>query len=471
MNSSPASRFELGALLTWAVLLVLSAGVIHLAGARARFDETALLGFGTAAVGLGQVGFAVAASIVRTRPILKIGAVASGAAALLWTVSHLVGLPVGAGWWRPEPLSIPDLVLPGLEVAAAFLLLAAIARARRPMPPRAWRTALALLPAVLLTAPATFLGVLGAPDDTWLPVGAPIAAPAARTTTVTYCRPNTEPLAMDVTEPGAGAARPAPVVLYVHGGGPIGDRQVSGPGANVAGQPGADFVRLRDELSRRGFVVGTIDYRQSPLYPWPAQIEDAKCAVRFLRANAAALGIDPGRIGAWGSSGGGHVVSMLGTAGRSAGFDVGQYLERSSRLQAVVDMFGAADLARMQADSTPFGRYFVLPLAFGVNRSRADLAAASPLTYVAAGDPPFLILHGADDVMVRPYQSQELARRLQAAGVPVTLVLVEHTGHSMVTPGQRPSPDEVVDMVVAFFTRTLHSGGSSGDLARGPGRP
>ncbi|MBO8796930.1 alpha/beta hydrolase fold domain-containing protein, partial [Staphylococcus aureus] len=77
---------------------------------------------------------------------------------------------------------------------------------------------------------------------------------------------------------------------------------------------------------------------------WPAQIVDAKCAVRYLRANAKTYSIDTTRIGAWGSSAGGHLVSLIGTADASAGFDVGEWSNESSRLQAVVDLFGPADL-------------------------------------------------------------------------------------------------------------------------------
>jgi acetyl esterase/lipase len=257
---------------------------------------------------------------------------------------------------------------------------------------------------------------------------------------------------MDVTEPAA-SARPAPAALYVHGGGWFeGDRQPSSPGARLAGQDGALFVPIRDELSRRGFVVAAIDYRLIPLYPWPAQIEDAKCAVRFMRAEASRLGIDPNLIATWGSSAGGQLVAMLGTAGPSAGFDVGQYMDQPSRVQAVADMFGPTDLNNM-ADSNWFGQ-LVIQIAFG-RASTAEKAAASPVTYVASGDPPFLILHGTDDVLVRPHHSQDLAGRLEAAGVPATLVMVEHTGHSMLSPGQQPTSDAVVALVADFFSRTL----------------
>lgn len=143
---------------------------------------------------------------------------------------------------------------------------------------------------------------------------------------------------------------------------------------------------------------------------------------------------------------------MLRTAGPSAGFDTGQYMDQTSRVQAVVDMFGPTDLNNM-ADSNWFGQ-LVIQTAFG-RATAAQKAAASPVNDVAVGDPPFLILHGTDDMLVRPHHSQDLARRLEAAGVPATLVMTQHAGHSMVTPGQQPSSDEVVSLVAAFFSRTL----------------
>jgi acetyl esterase/lipase len=96
-------------------------------------------------------------------------------------------------------------------------------------------------------------------------------------------------------------------------------------------------------------VVAAIDHRLPPGAPWPAQIEDAKCAVRFLRAHAGELDVDPNRIGVWGSSGGGHLASMLGLTGPEAGFERGQYLDQSSAVQAVVDMFGGTDVNDLTA--------------------------------------------------------------------------------------------------------------------------
>ena len=187
------------------------------------------------------------------------------------------------------------------------------------------------------------------------------------------------------------------------------------------------------------------------------RLEDVNCAVRFLRAHASSFGIDPGRIGAWGSSGGGALVSLLGLAGPEAGFDHGQYAEQSSAVQAVVDMFGPADLTDL-GDSEPFARV-VAGMALG--SSAGVLRSASPLSYVgsgagaAGGGPPFLILHGTDDQGIRPRQSQELARRLDAAGVPVRLVLVQGADHGLNDPSQRPTPGQLTEMVADFFDRSL----------------
>jgi acetyl esterase/lipase len=170
-----------------------------------------------------------------------------------------------------------------------------------------------------------------------------------------------------------------------------------------------------------------------------------------LRANASRLGIDPNRIGAWGSSAGGELVSMLGVATRSAGFDVGENIDQSSSVQAVVDMFGPTDLNEM-SDSSAFGRFFP-EVVFGGDQ--AARRSASPINYVAIGDPPFLILHGSDDYFVRPHHSIDFANRLRVVGVPVQLVLVQHTAHSMDTPGQDPSPAEVETLVTDFFMRSL----------------
>jgi acetyl esterase/lipase len=172
---------------------------------------------------------------------------------------------------------------------------------------------------------------------------------------------------------------------------------------------------------------------------------------RFLRAHATDLGIDPARIGVWGSSAGAQLACLLGLAGPQAGFDRGQYADRSSAVQAVVDMFGCADLQDL-GDSSPVMRFSVW-LTFGSSATRRR--AASPTGYDARGAPPFLILHGADDREVRPRHSARLVGQLRAAGVPATLVEVRGAGHGLADPGQRPSAEQLTAMVCDFLVARL----------------
>ena len=211
---------------------------------------------------------------------------------------------------------------------------------------------------------------------------------------VTYCTMEGVELKMDIRYPRSTDGR-WPVAMYVHGGGWTGGDKKGGAGAeDISG------------LQKAGFLVVSVNYRLAPEYKFPAMIEDVKCAVRFLRARAAEYNLDPDHIGAWGSSAGGHLVALLGLADESAGWDVGEYLEYSSRVQAVVDMFGPADL------TVPFsGGYDNLKdTVFG----GFDAALASPVTYATPGDPPFLILHGDKDELVPITQSKTLLARLQA---------------------------------------------------------
>lgn len=351
------------------------------------------------------------------------------------------------------PTSLLDLFLPAVGILVVFSIARIVsARLRRATPGAGW-TALKLVPALLLATLLAWASISTAADRPWFPDSAPVSAPAGRTTTLAYCNPGGNPLAMDLTEPAAGAARPAPAVFYIHGGeGLLGDRVLAGPEAPY-------LARLRDDLVRRGFVVGSIDYRLAPRYSIVDEVEDAKCAVRFLRAHARALGIDPNRIGAYGDSEGGYLAAMLGVAGPTAGFDVGPYLDQSSRVQAVVDMWGPSDLTDFSG--SPSWVHALGEGLAGGSLSIVRTRAISPLYHVAPGDPPFLIIHGTDDWFIAPHHSQSLAQRLRAVGVPATLVMVQHGGHGLDAPTagqiQEPSPAAIVEMIDDFFVRTLGS--------------
>jgi acetyl esterase/lipase len=343
------SRPGRGPLLVSAAAFSLGGAAVYLAVLPALLQTSLVYGIGFAAAGIAQV--VLAAALLLTGPTRRrlVAALAVSLVVLaVWGLAHTTGLP-GPNPWLPldTAIGITDYLCAALEALAALLL--AVAVARWPRAPRVRRPVLVVLasiPSLLLAALLSFGGVAFATDGftTVTRAGGPLPAspvPGGRTT-VTYCTQHGTDLAMDLYQPPTAAARPAPVALYVHGGGfVLGDRKTSGLGASLGrGQAGALFEPLRAALNQRGFVVASIDYLLAPLGRWPAQVEDAKCAVRFLRAHASTLGIDPGRIGAWGSSAGGNLVSLLGLAGPQAGFDHGPYADQSSSVQAVVDMFG-----------------------------------------------------------------------------------------------------------------------------------
>lgn len=267
----------------------------------------------------------------------------------------------------------------------------------------------------------------------------PVRAPTA---TVTYCRPGGHPLAMDLYRPRV--AGPVPVVLYVHGGGwRDGDRR-----------GGVFFPEVSRGLTARGVAVAAIDYRLAPAAVFPAQIEDTACAVRYLRSHARKLRLDPDRIGAWGESAGGHLVALLGTADRSAGFDVGDWPDASSRVRAVVDLFGYTDLTRL-GEAVPDAAEIARTVFATTPDDTATLARYSPVTYVSADDPPFLILQGDADPIVVPAWSVLLDRRLRDAGVPSTLVMVRGGTHGLQDPAQSPSPAALTARIVDFLATRL----------------
>jgi acetyl esterase/lipase len=237
--------------------------------------------------------------------------------------------------------------------------------------------------------------------------------------------------------------KPAPVLMYVHGGEwSSGNRQE---------------IRTMIDLpmfTSAGYIVVAVDYRLAPQYHFPAMIQDVKCAIRYLRAHAEEYNIDPDRIAAWGFSAGGHLVSLLGLADESAGWDVGEYLDQSSRVQAVISMFGLVDLTVLEPDSE------LMQTLFGVSHvDSADLARASAATYISPDDPPFMIVHGDRDWVIPQAQSVNFDARLDAAGVPSQLLLVKNAGHGFIPMGKplEPSVHEVLQLMLSFLNQRLNT--------------
>lgn len=290
--------------------------------------------------------------------------------------------------------------------------------------------------------------VLALAAPVWLTAGASTAGIAtfpawSGTRTLTYCRDGGSALAMSLFAPSA-SPKPVPVVLQVHGGGWEGGTRFrrSAQSAVVTG------------LLRHGIAVASVDYRLAPRHRWPDQIQDVACALRFLRARAAALGIDGRRIGAWGPSAGGQLVSLLGTAPDDPRWNNGGYGSESDRLQAVVDEFGPVDLSDPQL---PRFTAQLIEKTFDQipGSGSAELAGASPTLRVAPGAPPFLILQGTADPVVPSNQSVTLATTLRAAGDPVSLILVRGGYHGLLNADERPGPAKVDETIVSWLVRRL----------------
>ena len=246
---------------------------------------------------------------------------------------------------------------------------------------------------------------------------------------------------MDVYYPQA-TDGPWPVAVYVHGGGFTGGDKQSG-----AGIP---FVQ---PLVDSGFLVVAINYRLAPEYPFPAPIEDVKCAIRSLRANAFLYNIDVNRIGAFGSSAGGKLVSLLGVMDASGGFDEnGGYLEQSSRVQAVASI-AAPSSPRLQCSLKR------VRAVYGVDscQDTQTLDLYPVMNFVTPDDPPFLLLHGALDSSVPPIHPEALFDKLYQTGVPVTFFKIQNAEHVFKPTGgeMQPSKEELIFIVISFFNNVL----------------
>jgi acetyl esterase/lipase len=232
-----------------------------------------------------------------------------------------------------------------------------------------------------------------------------------------------------------------PLVIRVHGGAWL--------GGSKEGEWPNDYLHF-------GYAVARINYRLSQHAIFPAQIEDCKAAVRYLRANAQKYNLDPNRFGVWGASAGGHLVALLGTTGDVNEFDVGENLTVSSRVQAVADYFGPTDLLQMEAHKLPNTMQHNTPdapeaklIGGPVQDNKEKAAKANPITYITKNAPPFLIVHGDTDPLVPHHQSEILEEALKKAGVPVTFYTVKGGKH-----GGFSDPN-VPKLTRDFFDKTL----------------
>jgi acetyl esterase/lipase len=218
--------------------------------------------------------------------------------------------------------------------------------------------------------------------------------------------------------------KPLPVLVFIHGGGWKGGDKTSGMRNVMPYVTSGDYA---------GVSVG---YRLTNEAQWPAQIQDCKAAIRWIRGNAEKLNLDKDHIAVWGSSAGGHLVSILGTSGDVPELEgrLGSFTKESSRVQAVVNYYGPEDFITMVTQPSTIDRtvqgYPEALLIGGRVQDAPDAAkSASPVTYISKDDPPFLTAHGTKDPLVPFAQAEELQERLKKAGVPTVLITMKGGGH------------------------------------------
>ena len=259
------------------------------------------------------------------------------------------------------------------------------------------------------------------------------------------------PERMDILPPpvASNSNNPAPVILCIHGGA-------------WSGGDRTEMYRAMTWLQGQGYCTCTIDYRLAPASPFPAQIEDCKCAVRYLRAHAQKLHIDPNHIGVFGISAGAHLALLLGLTPHVGALEgIGGWNGESSGVQSVLALCGPTDLAHWPgyAHAAPEVHGIMESFLGGPLEQRRALAVeASPVSYVHAESgraaPPILLLHGDRDTLVPLSQSEELYSRLKAAGGDVTLRVAGGVGHGSYD--VFITPDNVA-LTQDFYSRTLRS--------------
>jgi acetyl esterase/lipase len=259
---------------------------------------------------------------------------------------------------------------------------------------------------------------------------------------IEYAKPDNTPLRLDLYLP-KNIKGSVPVIIAIHGGG--------WTGGDKRGVPVIGMVR-------NGYAVASINYRFSQQAIFPAQIEDCKAAVRWVRAHAAEYHIDPDRIGAWGDSAGGHLVALLATTAEVKKLEGDEGNPGvSSRVQAVCDWYGPTDLVTIASQEGPDAVLHpdtpdspVSKLLGGPapeNKEKAE--AASPITYVSKEAAPILIMHGDKDPLVPLAQSEEFRDALKKAGAEVELYVVKGAGHGF------PNDPKLVKKLIDFFDEHL----------------
>jgi len=270
------------------------------------------------------------------------------------------------------------------------------------------------------------------------------ALPAAPThQDIEYARVGDQILKLDLHLPAPGKA-PPPLIVWVHGG---------------AWRSGSKKEMPLAPLIARGWAVASVDYRLTPVAPFPANIHDLKAAIRFLRARQQDYGFDSTRIAIAGSSAGAHLAALVGVTNGHAELegDVGEHRQQRSDVQAIVSFYGASNLENILKQSTPYGlgvRIPALQLLFrGQPEEKPALARlASPVAHVDSNDPPLLLIHGVQDPQMPVSQALEFQGAYEKLGLRVQFVPIYAGAH-----GGKEFYDEKHLAIVEQFLRTALS--------------
>lgn len=258
-----------------------------------------------------------------------------------------------------------------------------------------------------------------------------------------------EPLVLDLARP-VGLDQPAPGLVLIHGGGWMaGNKQM--------------YSGLLKQCAERGYVAVSVGYRFTPKHRFPSQIEDVKCATRWMRAHAEELGLDADHLGAMGHSAGAHLSMILGTMDSGDGLEgEGGWADQSSKVQAVVSYYGPANLAIPESEVNQLaGRDVfnvaavrtILDAAVGKpsQEKMEQLKQCSPMTYVNEGDAPMLLFQGTRDVLVPYDQAFWMAGALTKAKVPGRVELIFGAGHGF----SKAENERTMQMAFEFFDEKL----------------
>ncbi len=253
---------------------------------------------------------------------------------------------------------------------------------------------------------------------------------------------------LDLAAPEEKGAAPRPAIVFIHGG-----------GWRTGDKADRQWRALSLEYAAQGYVAISINYRLAREAPFPACVEDVKCAVRWLRANAGKYHVDPHRIGAYGNSAGAHLAAMLGLAGPEAKLEGdGPHQQESSLVQAVCCSATPADFSDWGEGSRQ-GTSAVAGLLAGPAESIAQRKArASPISHVHAQAPPFLVIHGTADETVPFRQGQKLAEALEKAGAKaVSFMPIEGGAHNAFAKNEQQTKPAMAE----FFARALGAGAAA----------